>query len=176
MGIVIPIDRALVETTEPTRTLDERVRFCSRCGAVSDDPELRTETTYRMDRVCNACGMGVLLTTSRELLASATAVFMVATRDLSVTAVSEAAESLFGEETGLIGAHLLSLISSPLGDEELVAAVARAAAGIRGVTLLPVFAVSPEARRRGPLEARIGTCGPPRAALVVLSRPAPGGE
>jgi hypothetical protein len=158
----------------PTETLTsdelraERVRFCSRCGAAA---EARGPTGPEpgLERVCGECGMGVLLTCAREAVPDRADVFLVVTEDLTISAVSEDGEGVFGSEASLVGSSLLSSMSSPLGDETLTRLIAEAATGSREVHTIPLYAAGPRARRFRRLEGRIATCGPPRAALVVVA-------
>ena len=142
----------------------EQARFCSRCGAQpvgrrrSDRPSL--------ERVCGVCGMGIMLGCPRDAAPSQGAAFLVVTDDLRVTAVSEGAEIFFGPELERLGSTLLSILSSAgLGVE-----VARAANGARHAALLTARVAAPDG---GPqLRARVSSCGPPRAALILLTLPA----
>lgn len=147
----------------------ERVRFCTRCGTTSDEPDTQL-LPYGYDRVCERCGMGIMLTGPRKALAGAGAAFLVISRDGKISAVSEAAERLLGDEQTLIGTPLTSSITSSQGDDQFVRLLARAAGGGREVTDVRVVAAAPAARRLGPLRVRIASCGPPRAALLVLER------
>ena len=97
------------------------------------------------------------------------AAFVVVTREGRISAVSETAEPLVGEEAGLLGMPIGSALTSDEGDDRLARQVARAAGGGRDVaeaTLAPV----PQGGRPARLKARIASCGPPRAALLVLER------
>jgi PAS domain-containing protein len=133
------------------------VLFCSSCGDL-------VERSAQL-RVCPGCGMGVLLSTAPEALPARGAAFVVVDRDLRVTAVSGAGERLFGSDPS--GRLLPSLISVRGADAELVRQVARAASGLSGTEKLTVRI----AGKRGAFEARISPCGPPRAALVAVTRP-----
>jgi PAS domain-containing protein len=147
--------------------LTDRVRFCSRCGVVREEREVGFSPPD-VERVCADCGMGVMLVCGRDALPAERMAFLIVTEDLRVSAVSEAAERIFGSERELVGSMLFATISCPLGLEELATRVARAAGGDRDVVLLPI-ALDPGARPsfRG-LEARVASCGPPRGALVAL--------
>lgn len=165
---------AIAQTTAtapaaPPAQRADRIRFCTRCGTVTDEPEAQL-LAYGFDRVCDDCGMGVLLTGPRKAINSEHAAFVVVSRDGRITAVSEAAENLLGDEPTLLDTPLTSSITSPAGDEQFVRAISRAAGGGREVTELRIVAAAPAARRLGPLRARIASCGPPRAALLVLER------
>jgi PAS domain-containing protein len=114
--------------------------------------------------------MGVMLSAPRKALPGSGAAFVVVTREGRISAVSEAAEHLVGEEPGLLGMPIASALASQDGEDKLVRQVARAAGGGREIgeaTLIPV----PQAGSRpSRLAARIANCGPPRAALLVLER------
>lgn len=157
--------------TAPPAPRTERVRFCTRCGATSDEPEGQL-LPYGFGRVCERCGMGVMLSGPRKALRTEGAALLVVSRDGRITAVSDAAEHLLGDENVLLDTPLLSSITSPAGDENLARTISRAAGGGRDVSELRIVAAAPAARRLGPLTARIASCGPPRAALVVLERAA----
>jgi len=144
---------------------NETIRFCSRCGgpdeALPGRPELRR-------RVCERCGMGVMLTASGDALPGAGAAFMVVTAELAVSAVSRSGDKVFGEEGELTGSHLLSIVSSPLGDDQLEQHVRRAATSRTETVALPVRLVPADAPPVGTLSARIAPCGSPHAALVAV--------
>jgi len=142
------------------------IRFCSRCGRPSDEPPKRPALG---GRVCERCGMGLMLTCSRDALPGDAAAFMIATFDLTVTAVSEAGERIFGPEQALLGKSVLELVGSPLGEDQLARQVFRAAQRACEPVVMPLRLQTPEAARRvGTMCARIATCGPPRAALVTV--------
>ena len=141
------------------------IRFCSRCGGPDDTllgrPELRR-------RVCERCGMGVMLNSSSDALPGPGAAFMVVTAELAVSAVSRSGDKVFGEEGELTGSHLLALVTSPLGDDQLEQLVRRAARSRAETVALPVRLVPEDAPPVGTLSARIASCGPPHAALVAV--------
>jgi hypothetical protein len=125
---------------------------------------------FGFDRVCGKCGMGVMLTTPRKALPGPGAAFVVVTREGRISAVSEAAESLAGEEAGLLGMPIGSALASDEGDELLARQVARAAGAGREVAQAQLTPVLQAGEKPTRLTARIANCGPPRAALVVLER------
>jgi hypothetical protein len=152
---------AALTRIEPSSTPvgDDRpasVRFCSRCGRVSQRPT----------RVCDRCESGVLLSCRHEALPGEA--FLICTYELAVSAVSEAGEQVFGEQEGLVGSKLLDLATCPLGDDQLARHVALAAARPREPVVVPLRLLSKEGDALGMLAARITTCGPPRAALVTV--------
>jgi len=170
-GFIAPVtaiaQTAAVRATPPPRV--ERTRFCTRCAATAAEPEAQN-VPFGFDRVCSKCGMGVMLTTPRKALPGSGAAFVVVTREGRISAVSEAAEPLVGEEPGLLGMPVGSALNSSDGDERLARQVARAAGAGREVaeaTVTPVLQAGENPTR---LRTRIASCGPPRAALLVLER------
>jgi hypothetical protein len=144
----------------------ELTRFCTHCGSLFDAPASSPERPLR-GRVCPRCTLGVVLTCAQELLSREGAAFLVVTSDLRVSAASEAAEQLLANGDGLYGRPLLSILTAPDGIAELARRVVRAATGDR---LISTLAVEPSATRlQGmELEAAVGACGDPPAALVVV--------
>jgi hypothetical protein len=142
------------------------IRFCSRCGHPSEEPPQRPDLR---GRVCERCSMGMLLTCSRDALPGEAAAFVIATFDLSVSAVSQAGERIFGAEQTLVGKPLLDVLGSPLGDDHLARYCSQAAQRACDPVVMPVrLQTRASAARVGTLAARIATCGPPRAALVTV--------
>ena len=143
------------------------IRFCSRCGHPAEDPPGRPELRKR---VCDRCGMGMILSCPRDALPGEAAAFLILDYELRVSAVSEAGERYFGKEKTLIGTELLDLVTSPLGDDQLVRNTSVAAQRPCDATVMPVRLVNPadSAGTVGTMAARIATCGPPRAALLTV--------
>ena len=131
----------------------DAARFCTHCGVVTDDAP---------QRVCESCGLGVVLYCAREAAPGPGAPFLIVTTDLRVTGASAAAEHLFTDTFDLVGSPLLDIVR---GDGALPRQVARAAMGSRKVAT--VWVRTEEHGR--PFRARIVACGDPPAALLVLS-------
>jgi hypothetical protein len=164
MTALIRIDHSWTASRERSRP----IRFCSRCGHPSEDPPGRMGRFVR-DRICRRCEMGLMLSCSRDALPGTAAAFIIVTFELLVSAVSEAGEPIFGAEQELVGTPLLELLTSPVGDHELTAYVSQAAHSPSEPVVLPVRLASQDAAARvGTMAARVGTCGPPRAALVTV--------
>src|SRR5207253_2533175 len=72
---------------------DELTRFCTHCADLFDAP-IAPPATPNRGRVCERCGLGVVLTCSSATLAAPEAAFLVVTADLRVSAASQAAEDL----------------------------------------------------------------------------------
>jgi hypothetical protein len=124
------------------------VHFCTHCGALSPGAP---------QRVCSACGMGVLLTCEPGVLPRAGAAFLVVKGDLRISAASEAAERMLGD---VCGSPLLDVLS---GDPALPRWIGRAAMGSQRVVSV---ALRSGTRR---VNGRIAACGDPPAALLVLT-------
>jgi hypothetical protein len=163
MAALIKIDHSF--TTRAARA--DILRFCTRCGEPAESPP-RAESPLSRARVCNACGMGVLLSCTREALPGARAAFVIATVDLKINAVSLGAEEIFGPELSVIGSHLLDLVTSPMGDAHFAKLVTGAAVRSREPVVMPVKPQGAASTEVGMLAARVSTCGPPRAALVTV--------
>jgi hypothetical protein len=113
-----------------------------------------------------------MLESGADCAPEAGAAFLVLDSALSVCAVSAAAERLLvTRETDAVNRHVTQLIvpadAEAQGPANLAAAVTWAARGdetTRRVVVRPAntFGVR--------LSARIGTCGPPRAALLVFDQ------
>jgi hypothetical protein len=140
------------------------VSFCSHCGETPDehvDPERR---------VCPSCELGLLLQAGADVAPRKGDAFMVLDGSLAICAVSASAERLLVTcETDVVNRHLTELIvpadAEAHGRVSLAVAITWAARGdgdTRRVTVRPAntFGVR--------LTARIASCGPPQAALLVF--------
>jgi hypothetical protein len=118
------------------------IRFCSRCGQPAEDPPGHPELRKR---VCGQCGMGMILSCPRDALPGEAAAFLILDYELKVSAVSQAAERYFGKEKALIGTGLLDLVTSPMGDDQLVRKATVAAQRPCDPTVMPVRLLEPRA-------------------------------
>ncbi|TML05753.1 MAG: hypothetical protein E6G41_09320 [Actinobacteria bacterium] len=137
--------------------------FCGHCGA---EPE-----TDIHGRVCESCGLGVLLRANADAAPGPDDPFMIVDGSLCVCAVSRLAEELLGaDETEAVNRHL---------SEFLVPANAEAASAENLMDLV-INAASDSAEPRVAVvrppdefgirfRVQVGACGPPRAALLILS-------
>ena len=135
--------------TDASPKLD--VHFCTHCGALSHEPR---------QRVCGACGLGVVLSCAPGVLHRTDAALLVVKGDLRITAASAGVEELLGDPDALVGQPLLDVLS---GDPTLPRWVGRAAMGSQRVVSV---ALRVGTRR---LNGRVAVCGDPPAALLVLS-------
>jgi hypothetical protein len=143
----------------------EAARFCSRCGA---GHQSASEPRASDIRVCDACGMGVLLQCSSSALPGQREMFLIVTSDLRVSAVSETAEPVFGIEEKVLGQDVRELLSCPLGDDAFAQRISQAAVSATEPTTMPACCKSEAEAGGGMMAAKIATCGPPRAALVAV--------
>jgi PAS domain-containing protein len=137
--------------------------FCGHCGRSPD-------TGYRASRVCPSCGLGLLLEASLDVAPAPSDPFLVIDSSLMVCAVSRQAERLLGiSETDAVDRPLndfLAPADSEAGPDAIVTALALSSAEEAPVKNLVVRPVNTFGVRYW---ARIGRCGPPSAALLVLA-------
>jgi hypothetical protein len=140
--------------------------FCSHCGTRAAWVTMEDVPS----RVCQDCGLGLLLESSADVAPDAGAAFIVLDSSLSVCAVSDGAEKLLAtRETDAVNRHITELLvpadAEAQGANNLAVAVTWAARG-DGVT--HTVTVRPSNTFGVRMSARIASCGPPRAALVVF--------
>ncbi len=158
-----------IDLDRPIPPLDPTVRkrFCSRCGEPAVEPPAG-EPPLIEQRVCAACGMGVLLRCSADALPGTGTAFVIVTQALEIGAVSEGAETIFGPEEKLLRSRLPDLLTSPIGDRKLARTISRAAIRVHEAVTVPARLIGERADAIGTMACRISTCGPPRAALVAV--------
>lgn len=144
----------------------ERVSFCGHC-AMPPDPARHAPPS----RVCGHCGLGLVLQATADLAPRVDEPFLVVDTTLSVCAVSAAAEELLGiDETKAVNKHVADFLvpadANAPSASNLLALLVEAAGG-SGEARITV--VRPRHEFGVRFTARIGPCGPPHAALLVLS-------
>ncbi len=127
-------------------------------------------------RVCTECGLGLLLETREDAVPGDEDAFLVVDPSLLVQAMSKRAEAFLGmsEEDAVnkpVAELLVPADAEAQGRTGFAAAVAEAAEGQDPDTARSF--VRPWNTFGVRVCARIATCGPPRAALVVLEDRAP---
>jgi hypothetical protein len=157
---------ALAVVPSPEREADPTIWFCSHCAAQPETPAGGEPES----RVCDDCGLGLLLETSTEAAPAPGGAFIVLDRSLAVCAVSASAELLLAtREIDAVNRHVTELLvpadAEAQGPVNLASAVTWAATGddsLRTVVVRPanVFGVR--------LTTKITSCSPPRAALLVF--------
>jgi hypothetical protein len=136
--------------------------FCSYCGY---PPPGRSR--IRTHLVCVRCQLGSVLQTIPGAEPHFDEPFVIVDEELTVRSVSLQAEAvLLVSEPQSFGAPLESFLISECAEDELAAQIARAVAGTPERAALELrTAGEPEVRFR----ARVSSCGPPAAALLVLT-------
>jgi hypothetical protein len=139
--------------------------FCGHCGR---PPEVTAEQPAT--RVCRRCGLGLVLQAPKGVAPQAGEPFLVVDSRMEVCAVSRKAEDLLGvPETRAVNRHvsefLLPAAAEAARPEDLLTQLIVAATSEEDA---PSVVVRPVGEFGVRYRARIGPCGPPRAALVVL--------
>lgn len=159
LALVPPLPET-AEQTAPTRT----VTFCGHCGA-----EPAADAVISPTRVCGACGLGLLLQARSDVAPAAGDAFVVTDDSLSVCAVSAAAERLLATmETDAVNQPITRLLVPADAEGQganLAAAITWAARGDGSVHHTVVRPANTFGIR---LTARIASCGPRSAALLVF--------
>jgi hypothetical protein len=136
------------------------------CGHCAEEPQSDVH-----GRVCDSCGLGVLLTADADVAPRPGDPFMVIDGSLCICAVSDVAEKLLGvDEPAAVNRHLSEFLvpadAEAAGADNLMDLVIHAAGDGAGSRLAVVRPPNEFGIR---FRAHVGACGPPRAALLVLS-------
>jgi hypothetical protein len=142
------------------------IQFCGHCGRPPLEADIQPAS-----RVCTRCGLGLLLSAPPDAAPTPDDPFVLVDGQLSICALSRLAEQLLlTTETDVVNRHIGDLLVPADievgGPEALVNLLAHAARG-EGQTHHVVLRPAQEFGIR--FWARVGPCGPPRAALVVLA-------
>ena len=141
--------------------------FCGHCAAPSPGGSAPPPSA----RVCTSCGLGLLLEAREDAIPNERDAFLVIDSALLVQAMSREAQSLLGmtEEMAVnqpVAALLVPADAETQGSTGFAAAIAQAAEGDHADSTHKF--VRPWNTFGVRMRARISTCGPPRAALIVL--------
>ena len=156
-----PSLRLVPEPVAPTPL----VSFCGHCGQAPRGPE----STH--SRVCAECGLGVVITAAADLAPQEGESFVIVDRQLKLCALSRGAEVLLGvDEPEAVHQHVSDFLEpadaeAGAGDELLKGIVSSAAMGFAPPTSI---VVRPSGEYGVRYAARVGACGPPEGALIVL--------
>lgn len=144
--------------------------FCGHCAA----PAQSDRPPAPLARVCRSCGLGVMLETRADCTPGRRDAFLVIDNSLRVQAMSRRAESLLGvSEDGVVNRPVTQLLVPADAEAGRPARFSAALVEAAGGADEPVSAVVRPWNTFGVrLRARITSCGPPRAALVVLGEQA----
>lgn len=151
-----------VVPSAPLEAPRETVLFCGHCGT--------RPTGDISSRVCESCGLGILLKSLADVAPVKGSAFLVIDNTLSICAVSAAAEAVLAtRETDAVNRHLTELVvpaeAEAQGPKNLAVAVTWAARGDGAVHR--VF-VRPAKTFGVLISARITSCSSPDAALIVF--------
>jgi hypothetical protein len=141
----------------------EVVSFCGHCA--------RPPVQAQPSRVCGHCGLGLVLQAPKDVAPRDGEPFLVIDSTLSVCAVSAEAEALLGmDETKAVNQHIADFLvpadaNAPSSDNLLALLVSAASGGGEPRTAV----VRPRTEFGVRFRVRIGPCGPPHAALLVLT-------
>jgi hypothetical protein len=140
--------------------------FCGHCGRPPEASEEQPST-----RVCRRCGLGLMLQAPKGVAPQAGEPFLVVDSRLEVCALSRKAEDLLGvPETRAVNRHVSEFLTPAAAEaskpEELLTSLVVAATNEEDAHTVVVRPVGEFGVR---YRARIGPCGPPRAALIVLT-------
>ncbi|HWH94577.1 MAG TPA: PAS domain-containing protein [Baekduia sp.] len=122
-------------------------------------------------RVCALCGLGVVITASADLAPRTGESFLIVDRQLKVCALSRGAERVLGvDEPEAVHRHVGDFLEpadaeAGHGDELLKRLIASAAIGFASPHSI---VVRPTGEYGVRYAARVGSCGPPEGALIVL--------
>lgn len=141
------------------------VLFCGHCAAPPP-----TELAAR-SRVCAVCGLGVVISAAESVVPEPGAPFAIVDGTLTLCALSQAAEQLLGvDEPDAVNRHVADFLESAEaeadGAEAFLRSIISVASGQSGAHTV---VVRPAGEFGVRYAARIARCGPPAAALVVLS-------
>jgi hypothetical protein len=154
-----------VRTSEAEQGARELVAFCGHCGAAP------AQAVVAHSRVCGHCGLGLVLQAPANVAPRDNEPFLVIDATLSVCAVSAGAEELLGiDETSAVNQHVVDFLvpadANAASADNLLVLLVEAASG-SGEPRIAV--VRPRQEFGVRVRARIGPCGPPHAALLVLT-------
>jgi hypothetical protein len=146
--------------------------FCGHCAA----PSPNGGPPPPNGRVCASCGLGLLLEAREDAVPDSRDAFLVVDSAMLVQAMSAEAQRFLDmtEETAIntpVAELLVPADAEAQGRTAFAAAIAQAAEGPDPETARST--VRPWNTFGVRMRARIATCGPPRAALVVLEDSGP---
>jgi hypothetical protein len=120
-------------------------------------------------RVCALCGLGVVITASQDLAPKKGESFIIVDRQLKLCGLSRGAERVLEvDEPGAVHRHICDFLEpadaeAGQGDELLQSIITS------GFVAPRTLIVRPAGEYGVRYAARVGACGPPAGALIVLS-------
>jgi hypothetical protein len=158
--------RMLKLVGEPAEVRPAKI-FCGHCAREPEGGAPRLTDS----RVCQGCGLGLLLEADPAMAPTPTDPFLVTDAGQHICAVSKAGESLLGvDEPQAVNRHLTDfIVPADLGHPAAYSLAAAVVAAATGAAEPIHIAVRPPAMFGVRHWARIGSCGPPSAALIVIA-------
>jgi hypothetical protein len=155
-----PLLRLVPDPVEPAPL----VAFCGHCGEAPPTP------MAARSRVCALCGLGVVIETGQDLAPKPGGSFLIVNRRLQLCGLSRAAESLLGlVEPAAVHRHISEFLEPADAEagqpDALISAITASASGLTPVRSL---VVRPAGEYGVRYAVRVGPCGPPQGALIVL--------
>ncbi|MCW2995715.1 MAG: hypothetical protein JWQ18_3210 [Conexibacter sp.] len=142
-----------------------QVSFCGHCGQAPPTP------MAPLARVCARCGLGVVISAGADVAPRKGEAFVIVDRQLKLCGLSRGAERVLGvDEPEAVHRHVSDFLEpadaeAGQGDELLQSIIAGAAIG--GAEPRNIV-VRPTGEYGVRYAARVGSCGPPEGALIVL--------
>jgi hypothetical protein len=139
------------------------VRFCGHCGLAPPTP------MAARSRVCALCGLGVVITAAEDLAPCKGESFIIVDRQLKLCGLSRGAERVLEvNEPDAVHRHICDFLEpadaeAGQGDELLQSVIAG------GFVAPRTLVVRPAGEYGVRYSARVGACGPPAGALIVLA-------
>jgi hypothetical protein len=161
LSAVRPLLRLVPDPAERTPL----VSFCGHCGQAPPTP------MAARSRVCALCGLGVVITASADLAPQKGESFLIVDRQLKLCALSRGAERVLGvDEPEAVHRPVTDFLEpadaeAGHGDELLQGIISSAAIGFAPPHSI---VVRPTGEYGVRYAARVGSCGPPEGALIVL--------
>jgi hypothetical protein len=141
------------------------ILFCGHCGRAPSDSLGEPPA-----RVCRRCGMGLVLSAPADSAPAAADPFLVVDGSLTVCAMSRHAERLLDiAETDAVNRHVGEFLVPAEADSNGANLASLLTRAVRDDLDPRSVAVRPANTFGVRYWARIGPCGPPRAAVVVLA-------
>jgi hypothetical protein len=156
-----PTLRLVPDPVEPTPI----VQFCGHCGQPP-----RTASAAR-SRVCSLCGLGVIIAAAEDLAPRNGESFILVDRQLNLCGLSRGAERLLEvDEPSAVHRHICDFLEpadaeAGQGDDLLQEIISGASQFAAPRSMM----VRPAGEYGVRYAARVGRCGPPEGALIVLS-------
>lgn len=140
------------------------VLFCGHCAK-------RPEPADEQNRVCSSCHLGLIVSAPESLAPAPGDAFLIVDSKLQICALSKKAEKLLGAaESDIVNRTLTEIVhpadAEASGVESLVSVVVHAA---RGDGALHDVVIRPCEEWGIRWFTRVGPCGTPSAALLVLA-------